>query len=126
MLLKSTSIFLHTVVSPFFTVVSSKTSGAYKAINAIYKKSGGHLGSFDISEEDAEKHFKQAVFWISLNVGYQFTHALAENILCELHRENCKDTTSDNYQQSSKKDVLYMYTHCQGVLHPLYRDGKLT
>jgi hypothetical protein len=104
-----------------WATVKSKTSGAYKAINAFYKKSSEHLDSADLSEEVAEKHFEEAVSWISLNVGWNFTHALAENILCELHRENCEDTTSDNYQQSPKKDVLYMYTHRRGVLHHLYR-----
>jgi hypothetical protein len=69
--------------------VNTKISGAYKAIKAFHKKSTRASDSVEFSEEDAEKHFKQAAFWISLNVGYQFTHALAENSLCELHRENC-------------------------------------
>jgi hypothetical protein len=100
-----------------WATVNSKTSGAYKAINAFYNRENNK----DLSEVDAQKHFNDAVCWISGNVSYQFTHTLAENILCELHRENCEEPDSTDYQQSPKKDVMYMYNHRKGVIHPLYR-----
>jgi hypothetical protein len=52
---------------------------------------------------------------------YQFTPALAEDILCELHREHGEDIKSPDYKESSKKDVLYIYKHQNSVFHPLYR-----
>jgi hypothetical protein len=101
--------------------VNNKTSGAYQAINAMYKKANGDTALFDLKEDQAQKHFEDAVMWISQRVSYQFTPVLAENILCELHRENCEDIDSPNYKESPRKDVLYMYKHRNGVLHPLYR-----
>jgi hypothetical protein len=101
--------------------VSSKASGAYKAIALLYKKGGNDPKGSDLSESDAQKHFDTAVSWIGGHVSYTFTHCLAENILCELHREKCLDVDAPGYEESPKKDVLYMYRHRNGVLHPLYR-----
>jgi hypothetical protein len=104
-----------------WATVRSKTSGAYKAINSFYAKENCSNVNSNMTEELAEEHFDKAVTWIRCHVNFNFNAALAENILCELHRENCEDVDSDNYQQSPKKDVLYMYGHRRGVIHPLYR-----
>jgi len=101
--------------------VKSNTSGAYKAITTFYNKNNKDVSVPELSRDEAQKHFDEAVSWISGNVSYQFTPALAENILCELHREQCEDIESPDYKESSKKDVLYMYKHRNSVLHPLYR-----
>jgi hypothetical protein len=102
--------------------VSSKSSGAYKAISMFYNKTSQKDSiASDLSESEAQKHFDTAVSWIGGHVSGGFTHALAENILCELNREKCIDIGSPEYVASPKKDVLYMYKHRKGILHPLYR-----
>lgn len=104
-----------------WTCVSSKISGAYKAINSFYKSQNGAPNLIDLTEDEAQKHFEAAVTWISLHVSHNFSRALAENILCELHREKGEDVDSDNYRSTPKRDILYFYEHRKGVMHPLYR-----
>jgi hypothetical protein len=105
-----------------WAAVDSKSSGAYNAINLFYQKNMiADSNSPDLREDEAQKHFDEAVSWISGKVSYNFTPALAENILCELQREKCEETDSPDYKESPKKDVLYMYKHRNSVLHPLYR-----
>ena len=110
--------------------VKSKTSGAYKAVNSLYQQ---HLSEVrkktfvssrhfqDLSMDDAQMYFASAVKWISQNVSYNFTHSLAENILCELNREEGTLDSSKEWAPSNKKDVLYFFKHRNGALHHLYR-----
>lgn len=51
-----------------------------------------------MNEDVAQENFVQAVNWIRGHVSVHFTPALVENVLFELHRENCEDVISDNYQ----------------------------
>jgi hypothetical protein len=113
--------------------VNSKTSGAYKAINSLYQcqllsvmKENNHFVPSkyfnETSVDDAQQYFAGAVKWISQNVRYNFSHcSLAENILCELNRENGSVDDSQEWIPSKKRDVLYFFQHQKGVLHHLYR-----
>jgi hypothetical protein len=112
--------------------VESKTSGAYKAINALYrqevdvitKQNGTSISKWreDIPVEDAEEVFVSAVKWLNQNVSYNCTASLAENILCELNRETgTLVKTNEQWASSPKKDVLYFYQHRKGAMHHLYR-----
>jgi hypothetical protein len=111
--------------------VNSKTSGAYKAINALYheqvsaiiKKTGHSISRWknDLAIDEAQTQFSAAVKWIQENVNYNFTHALAENILCELNREEGSIDKSEMWQPSKKQDVLYFFEHRKATLHHLYR-----
>jgi hypothetical protein len=111
--------------------VHSKTSGAYKAINSLYrrqvsaiiKETGKNFKQWqsDLSLGDAENYFSSAVKWIQQNVSYNFTHALAENILCELQREEGSVDDSIEWAPSKKRDVLYFFKHRNGMMHHLYR-----
>jgi hypothetical protein len=101
--------------------VDCKTSGAYKAINALYKQHKGDVGTADLSISEAEKHFTNVVTWISSNVSYNFTASVAENVLCELNREKGTIDTSEDWAPSNKSDVLYLYKHRNNTLHHLYR-----
>lgn len=106
--------------------VGSKTSGAYKAINALYKQhqntiNGGEVGNADLSLSEAEKYFTNVVTWISSNVSYNFTPSVAENMLCELNREKGTIDPSEEWAPSNKSDVLYLYKHRNNTLHHLYR-----
>ena len=103
--------------------VNSPTSGAYKAINGFFKERNKSLGKTmtELSVTDAEKYFSDAVKWIQSNVSWNFTPAIAENILCELNREKGTINCSEEWCPSPKKDVLYLYKHRGNTLHHLYR-----
>ncbi len=100
--------------------MNHKSSGAYKSINSLYQS---HLNdkAGNLPVEDADKYFSTAVTWIRQNVSYNFTPALAENILCELNREKGSVDNAEDRSPSPKKDVLYMYMHRNNAMHHLYR-----
>jgi hypothetical protein len=98
--------------------IENTTSDAYRAINALYYKKTTHLqqgGKDDLSLEDATKYFNAMVNYIGSNVSWNFTPALAHNILCKLHRD-VHDDIND-----SRPDILYLYRHHEGEMHPMYR-----
>jgi hypothetical protein len=112
--------------------VNSKTSGAYKAINCLYRqevdafsKATGFMFSRyrdDILVDDAETVFTGAVKWLNQNNSYNCTASLAENILCELNRETGSLVpTQEEWSPSPKKDVLYFFKHRKETMHHLYR-----
>jgi hypothetical protein len=96
--------------------IYSTNSNAYKAINELHKCAFQQKGELPL--EDATKHFNTAVKYIGSNVSWNFTPALAHNILCKLHRDMSKTSTDDS---RLRPDLLYFYNHRKDVMHHLYR-----
>ena len=104
--------------------VNHKSSGAYKAINAFYKKSlvcDSRSEAMDLTEEVADKHFKAAVKYIGSNVNWNFSAALAENVLCVLNMEMEIAELGWEESQPKKPDILYFYEHRDHAMHHMYR-----
>ena len=100
-----------------WSCVGPKTSSVYKAINYYYKKTLNHRSSVraDLTEEEAEKHFKLAVKYITANVNWNFTASLCSSILSILYRE------MGGRCDVRQHDVMYFFNHRNGAMHHLYR-----
>jgi hypothetical protein len=97
--------------------VGPNTSDTYKAINFFYKKTfdcQGHSCQ-DISKEDAKWHFAAAVQHIGANVSWNFTSAIADNILSILYAEF--DGVDEINSSSGVRDVVFLQYHRDGKLH---------
>jgi hypothetical protein len=97
--------------------IESTRSDAYRAINTFYQKTTQlHQGrKDDLSLEEATKYFHAMVKYMGSNVSWNFTPALAYNILCKFN-EDGHDVTN-----VSSPDILYLYRHHEGEMHPIYR-----
>jgi hypothetical protein len=101
--------------------VGPTTSYSYQAINIFYKKAFdcNRRPSEDISVEDAQKHFSAAVNYIASNVSWNFTSAIAHNMISILYTELvCVKDMSCN---SETRDVVFLYEHREEKLHHQYR-----
>ena len=94
-----------------------KTSSAYKAINHFHKMSLSSQGTpcGDLTEELADKYFKIAVKYVSSTVNWNFSPAMAENILSLVHMKEC------NSMSPPPCDILYVYSHRKNSMNHLYR-----
>jgi hypothetical protein len=101
--------------------VGPTTSYTYQAINYFYKKTFDcdKRRCEDISVEDAQKHFSAAVQYIASNVSWNFTSAIAYNMLSIMYSE--MDCVIDMDSHSDLHDVVYLYEHRKQKLHHLFR-----
>lgn len=97
--------------------IDDTTSEAYTMINKYYRDALGDKAKEDLSLGQADKHFKAAVKNMGSNINWNFTPAIAKNILCQLHRE--MGTTE--VHPSQEQDILYLYPHRRGAMNHLYR-----
>jgi hypothetical protein len=98
---------------------------AFKVINRFYKQWCLEYPTSNTRKALTERHavlyFSAAVKWISSNINWNFTHAMAENILTELFSEHRFVDSTGNARPSVNRDILYLYKHRDGKPHPLYR-----
>ena len=76
-------------------------------------------GKVELTEPEAEKHFNAAVSYIRTNVNWNFTAAMAENILCLLHAEMGIEGAETS--MVPRRDLLYFYGHRKDAMNHLYR-----
>jgi hypothetical protein len=94
-------------------------------MNKFYKKwcleSSTSNTQTELTEMNAELYFTAAVKWIRSNINWNFSNAMAENILTELLSEHRFNDSTGNMRPSTNHDLLYLYKHRGGKPHPLYR-----
>jgi hypothetical protein len=100
-----------------WSCIDDKTSDAYLAINSFYRNALGNRAIDDLSLAQADKHFKAAVKYLGSNINWNFTSAIAKNILCELYKEMDRTIVSPDQDQ----DIQYLFPHRNGAMNHLYR-----
>ena len=97
--------------------IHSVSCRGYIGINALHKRAFVDQKG-ELPLEDARKHFNAAVKYICSNVSWNFTPAIAYNIIWNMVKEMRHNSEKDS---PSRSDVLFCFKHRKGNMHHLYR-----